>query len=78
MSKISRRAMLRGTAGVALAGFAGAINARGQVTGIMPEGGKVWFRLPLGALDFLDRKQYIHNMTIESHIEGVRPQAASR
>jgi hypothetical protein len=52
------------------ASVTGAIAAHAQVTGIMPGGGKVPFRLPLGALPYLDRKQYIHNMEMHAHLAG--------
>ena len=66
----SRRALLSGGAAVAALAVAGA--AKSQVTGIMPGGGKVPFRLPMGALTYLDRKQYIHNMELIVHQEDVR------
>jgi hypothetical protein len=50
----SRRALLTGGASAALAVAAGAVGLRGQVTGLMPGGGKVPFRLPMGALPYLD------------------------
>lgn len=68
-SNLSRRALLTG--GAALAGLTVA-GAKAQVTGIMPGGGSVPFRLPMGALTYLDRKQYIHNMELIVHAEGVR------
>ena len=37
-------------------------------TGLEPGGGYVPFRQVLGSLDFLDRRQYIQNMTIHSHL----------
>ena len=71
---MSRRALLKNVAGVALgaagAGLAGAVGARAQVTGLTPGGGKVPFHLPPGALGYLDRKQYIHNMDIHAHLPG--------
>src|SRR5271166_3261299 len=63
---LSRRSLL----GAAAAGVAGAIGARAQVTGLTPDGGTPPFRLALGALDYLDRKQYIHNMEIHAHLPG--------
>ncbi|MGH9647155.1 MAG: hypothetical protein ACRD4E_10095, partial [Bryobacteraceae bacterium] len=64
--KLSRRSLLKRTAGVALgaaaAGLTGALAARAQVSGLIPGGAVPPNRLPLGALDYLDRKQYIHNM----------------
>lgn len=65
---LSRRALLAGGAALGLT----AVAARAQVTGIMPGGGTVPFRLPMGALDYLDRKQYIHNMELLVHVEDAR------
>ena len=65
---ISRRALLRGTAGAALAGLAGVSGARAQYTGLNPGGGTTPFRLPLGAVNHLDRNQYISNMKIVSFL----------
>lgn len=67
-SGVSRRAMLTGVAGAALGTLATAIGAKAQVTGIMPGGGTVPFRLPPGALDYLDRNQYSHNVQIHAHL----------
>src|SRR5580658_8670912 len=65
-----RRALLKGTAGAALgaaaAALTGALGGRAQVSGLEPEGAVPPFRLPLGAMTELDRKQYIHNMDIVS------------
>ncbi|HTC86694.1 MAG TPA: hypothetical protein VK686_00280, partial [Bryobacteraceae bacterium] len=67
MSKeFSRRSLL----GAAAAGLAGSIASRAQVTGLTPGGGTPPFRLPMGALDFLDRKTYIHNMEIHATLPG--------
>ena len=71
---ISRRALLKNAAGAALAAagasLSGVLDAGAQVTGLTPGGGKVPFRLPPGALNYLDRKQYIHNMDIHAHLPG--------
>ncbi len=64
--EFSRRSLL----GMAGAGLAGAIGARAQVTGLTPGGGTPPFPLALGALDYLDRKQYIHNMEIIASVPG--------
>src|SRR5437868_15537890 len=64
--EISRRSLL----GLAGAGLAGAVGARAQVTGLTPDGGTPPFRLALGALNYLDRKQYIHNMEIVASVPG--------
>src|SRR6185295_2830744 len=63
---ISRRSLL----GAAAATLTGALGAKSQLTGLMPDGGVPPFRLPLGALDFLDKKTYSHNMEVVSHISG--------
>src|SRR5579863_8530613 len=63
--RLTRRSLL----GAAAAGLAGSI-ARAQVTGLEPGGGTPPFPLALGALDFLDRKQYLHNMEIHATIPG--------
>jgi hypothetical protein len=72
---LSRRALLAGGAALGLTAAA----ARAQVTGLMPGGGTVPFRRPLGSLDYLDRNQYIHNMEVlahmpDVHISGGEPQ----
>ena len=72
---VSRRQVLAGSASVALVGLAGAMGARAQYTGIMEGGGGVPFRLPMGALNYLDRDQYIHNMEIISFTEGAAMRA---
>jgi hypothetical protein len=69
---ISRRSLLKGAAfAAASAGLADAIRAHAQVTGLEP-GPEMppFFRLPMGSLNYLDRKQYIHNMEIISHLSG--------
>jgi hypothetical protein len=71
---LSRRDLLKTAAGAmfaaAGAGIGGAVGARAQVQGSMPEGGTVPFRLPMGAMNYLDPKMYIHNMEIHSHLPG--------
>ncbi|MFQ6004817.1 MAG: LVIVD repeat-containing protein [Woeseia sp.] len=67
---MSRRQVLAGGASVALVGLVGVTDTRAQYTGIMEGGGGVPFRLPMGALNYLDRNQYIHNMDIISFAEG--------
>src|SRR5271167_2396931 len=64
--EFTRRSLL----GAAAAGMAGSIAARAQVSGLTPDGGTPPFRLALGALDFLDRKSYIHNMEIHATLAG--------
>ncbi|MEW5984586.1 MAG: hypothetical protein AB1806_19720 [Acidobacteriota bacterium] len=69
--KISRRTVLAGALAAAGAGVAGAISVAGQVTGVRPGGGTIPYRLPKGALTYLDRNEYIHNMEIISFTPGV-------
>ena len=64
--EFSRRSLL----GMAGAGLAASVGARAQVSGLTPDGGTPPFRLALGALNYLDRKQYIHNMEIVAHMPG--------
>jgi hypothetical protein len=71
-ARLDRRTFLKATAGTALAAIAGTEGAQAQVTGLMPGGGKVPFKLPMGAMAYLDRNEYINNMEIVSHIEGPR------
>src|SRR5581483_3002569 len=66
MASLNRRSFLT----TAAAGLTGAIGGRSQVTGLTPGGGTPPFRLPLGALDFLDKKTYMHNMEVICHIPG--------
>ncbi len=72
MGDVSRRDLLRSTAGAMLAaagaGLAGT-RVSGQVQGY-PDGGVIPLRLPLGARTTLDRKQYLHNMEIHSFLPG--------
>lgn len=68
--KISRRALLKGAVTAAAATAGAAIAAQAQKTGLVPEGAVPPLRLPMGALDYLDRKQYIHNMEIVAHLSG--------
>lgn len=67
---VTRREVLKGTAGATVVGLTGAMNAIAQVEGVMPGGGTIPFRLPMGALDYLDPGQYIYDMAIHAHISG--------
>ena len=67
---ISRRALIRGALATAGAGIVGAASARAQVTGLKPDGGTVPFRHPMGAMTYLDKKEYISNMEIISYLPG--------
>src|SRR5450759_1133870 len=69
----SRRTLLTGAAGAVLAAAAGAVTSKAQVTGVTPGGGAIPMRLPEGALNFLDRQQYINNMEVISFTPGVTP-----
>ena len=71
---LSRREVLKGATGVAVAGAVAAATgtAEAQYTGLTPDGGTVPFRLPMGAMNYLDRNQYISNMEILSHTPEVR------
>lgn len=68
---ISRRALLTGAVAAAGAGLASAVGLRAQVAGVRPGGGTVPYRLPKGALTYLDRREYIHNMEIISFTKDV-------
>ena len=68
---ISRRALLTGAAGAAAALVTGAVEAGAQVTGVRPGGGTIPYRLAKGAMTYLDRKDYIHNMEIVSFTPGI-------
>ncbi len=71
---LSRRSLLKGVGGAALAAagasLASVMSARAQVGGLEPGPVVPTFRLPSGSLSYLDRKQYIHNMEVVSHISG--------
>jgi hypothetical protein len=71
---LSRRDLLKGTAGVALGAAAvtltGAARAGAQVGGLYTSNDPPKLPLPMGSLTYLDRKQYIHNMEIVSHLSG--------
>ncbi len=70
----SRRAMLKSAAGAVVgataAGLAGKIGAGAQVQGLYTTNTTPEIPLPLGSLTYIDKKQYIHNMEIISHISG--------
>jgi hypothetical protein len=74
-SAVALKTLLQGVGGAALATAGASLiapeKAHAQATGLMSEGGTVPFRLPMGALDYLDRKEYIHNMKIISYTPGV-------
>ncbi|HTC62840.1 MAG TPA: hypothetical protein VK709_08355 [Candidatus Saccharimonadales bacterium] len=56
--------------GATAAGLAGKIGAGAQVQGLYTTNTAPEIPLPLGSLNFIDKKQYIHNMEIISHISG--------
>jgi hypothetical protein len=66
--RLSRRSLLKGAAATAMAGLSTSLQA--QYSGIMEDGLGVPFRLPSGALNYLDRNEYIHNMEVISYLEG--------
>src|SRR6266436_1133092 len=71
---LSRRELLKGAAGAVLAAagasLAGALGGRAQNAGLYTSSLPPELPLPLGSLNYLDRKQYIHNMEIVSHLSG--------
>ncbi len=71
---ISRRSLLKGTAsavvGAAAASLTGAMGARAQVGGLYVYNAPPELPLPMGALTYLDQKQYIHNMEVVAHLSG--------
>jgi len=71
---LSRRALLKGTAGAIVAAtgasLAGAIGTGAQVEGLEPGPEVPSFRRPMASLTYLDQKQYIHNMEIHGHLSG--------
>jgi hypothetical protein len=69
---LSRRKVLAGAAGAAVAGLAGSMSAKAQYSGLMEDGLGVPFRLPMGAVNYLDRNDYISNMEIISYTEGLQ------
>jgi hypothetical protein len=70
---MNRRDLLKGALAAAGAGIAGAIGLDAQKDPLTKGGGgTVPFRTPLGALDYIDKKQYIHNMEIHAFLPGVR------
>ena len=73
-SGLSRRSLLKNAAGAALgaaaAGLTGLGGARAQVSGLYTSNEPPEIPLAMGALTYLDRKQYIHNMEIHAHLSG--------
>ncbi|HSZ18227.1 MAG TPA: hypothetical protein VK770_00450 [Candidatus Acidoferrum sp.] len=71
---ISRRSLLKSAVGAAVgaaaAGFVGTTNSRAQVQGLYTSNLPPEIPLSLGSLTYLDKKQYIHNMEIISHLPG--------
>src|SRR5229473_2684886 len=71
---LSRRSLLKNVAGAALGaaavGLTGVRGARAQVSGLYTSNEPPELPLPMGSLTYLDRKQYIHNMEVISHISG--------
>ncbi|MEW5984560.1 MAG: hypothetical protein AB1806_19590 [Acidobacteriota bacterium] len=69
---MTRRALLRGALAAAGAGVASVVGLHAQKNPLGVKGCRVPFITPLGALDYIDRGQYIHNFEIHSFLEGVR------
>lgn len=67
--RLSRRGFIGAAAGVTATAL-GLGGADAQVWGTSREGGTVPLRMPAGALDYLDRKSYIHNMEVHAHLPG--------
>ena len=69
---LSRRALLKGAAGAALTAVAGGLNgfASPQATGLYVYDKDPQQPLALGALTYLDRKQYARNMEVIAHLSG--------
>ena len=71
---LTRRSLLKSAAGAALgaaaAGVIGAKELRAQVSGLYTTNEPPQIALPMGALTYLDKKQYIHNMEIQAHLPG--------
>ena len=73
-SGLTRRSLLKSAAGVALGAAAasviGAKELRAQFSGLYTTNEPPQIPLPMGALTYLDRKQYIHNMEIQRPSSG--------
>jgi hypothetical protein len=73
-STLSRRDLLKNSATALMAaaagGLAGTLGLRGQSSGLYTSSLPPELPLPMGSLMYLDRKQYIHNMEIVSHLSG--------
>jgi hypothetical protein len=73
-SGLSRRELIKSAGGAMLtaagAGLIGAIGARAQNAGLYTSNLPPELPLPIGSLNYLDQKQYIHNMEIISHLSG--------
>src|SRR5947209_3378210 len=71
---LSRRSLIKGAAGAALAaagaGLTGAFSARAQKEGLESGPDVPFYRLPMGALDYLDKKSYSQNMEVIAHLPG--------
>ncbi len=70
----SRRSLLKSAVGAALgataASLVGTIGAGAQVQGLYTTDTSPKIPLPMGSLNYIDKKQYIHNMEIISHLSG--------
>src|SRR5579863_6857733 len=71
-SAFSRRSILKSAAAAAVGATAASLvrPLGAQVQGLYTSNTPPELPLPLGSLTYLDRKQYIHNMEIVSHLPG--------
>lgn len=71
---LTRRSLLKSAAGAALGAAAASVigsrELRAQVSGLYTTNEPPQIALPMGALTYLDKKQYIHNMEIQAHLPG--------
>src|SRR5580658_347624 len=71
---LSRRSLLKSALGAAVGAtavsFVGPVGTPAQVQGLYTTNTAPEIPLPMGSLTFLDKKQYIHNMEIISHLPG--------
>jgi hypothetical protein len=64
---MNRRSLLKAAGGAMLGA---AMDSRAQVTGLMPNGGPPNLPLAAGALTYIDKKTYSHNMEVVAHLQG--------
>ena len=76
--RVTRRGVLKTVLTAAGAGVASAVGVGAQkdpLLGGTGKGGKVPFKTPLGALDYIDKGQYLQNFEIVSFVKGPRIRA---